>query len=187
MSSSISPGSSTTPASTTASGKKRGIMELLNEKRQSMTPPAPVPFAPAPPTAVITASSSSSGVSVVPRSTGSLPTHVPTSVSSQPPAVTVAAAPAAKKPKATKATMKPHVLIWICHYGPQGQSRKWSMKNPKVIGIYRSKEEAEAKKRAIIARYGECGHGDIVVGGLCDDEIDLLVRPAEECTLFDDA
>ena len=58
------------------------------------------------------------------------------------------------------------------------------MKNPKVIGVDGSKEEAEARKDQIIAENGgRCGHGDIVVGGGWEDEIDILIRPVDECTL----
>ena len=60
------------------------------------------------------------------------------------------------------------------------------MSNPKVIGVYRSKEEAERKKEEVMSRYEQVGYGDILVGGTWDDEIDLLVRPAEECTLLDE-
>jgi hypothetical protein len=87
----------------------------------------------------------------------------------------------AAQPKTRKKNEKPHVLIWICSAGHGG--RGWKMKNPRVIGIYGSKEEAEAKKSKIIEGY-EYSNGDrIVVGDSWEDEIDLLIRPAEECTL----
>ncbi len=53
----------------------------------------------------------------------------------------------------------------------------------KIVGVYRNKNEAEDKKSEIKQQYPNCGHGDIVVGDSCWDEIDLVVRPAGECTL----
>jgi hypothetical protein len=86
------------------------------------------------------------------------------------------------KPKARKKSEKPHVIIWICHHGHG--DRGWKMKNPKVIGVYGSKEEAEARKEQLIRQHGgECGHGNICVGGTWEDEIDLLIRPVDECTI----
>jgi hypothetical protein len=85
------------------------------------------------------------------------------------------------QPRARKKNDKPHVLIWICHHGHG--DRGWKMKNPKVIGVYGSKEEAEAKKNKVMENYEQCGHGDIATGDSWEDEIDLLIRPADECTL----
>ncbi len=52
-----------------------------------------------------------------------------------------------------------------------------------MIGVYASKAAAEAKKEDIMSRHTCCGHGDIVVGGTWEDEIDLVVRPCEEVAL----
>jgi hypothetical protein len=95
-----------------------------------------------------------------------------------------AAPKVAKAPKAVSVPKKsmPHVLIWVCHHGP-GQSKKWTKKSLNIVGVYRTKEEAEQKKLEVMGKYEQCGHGDILVGGSWDDEIDLVVRPAEECTL----
>ena len=76
----------------------------------------------------------------------------------------------------------PHVLLWICHAG-LGQSRTWSNKALKVIGVYDTKEAAQKKKESIMSQYPNCGHGDILVGGSWEDEIDLVIRPAGECSL----
>jgi GTPase len=86
---------------------------------------------------------------------------------------------AAKKP--TKKD-QPHVLIWVCSAG-KGQGRNWKEKALKIVGVYRDKAEAEAKKDFLMTQYDCCGHGDILVGGTWEDEIDLVVRPAGECTL----
>lgn len=51
------------------------------------------------------------------------------------------------------------------------------------MGVYRSKDEAEQKKLAITDAHLCAGYGDIVVGDTWMDEIDLVVRPVEECTL----
>jgi hypothetical protein len=93
-------------------------------------------------------------------------------------------ATSSKPAKAAKVPKKelPHVLIWVGHNGP-GQSRKWTNKNLKIIGVYGSKEEAEQKKEELCNQYEQCGYGDILVGGTWEDEIDLVVRPAGECTL----
>ena len=95
------------------------------------------------------------------------------------PAVTVptaASAPAKKpappkKPKQTKA----FTLIWVCTHG-KGQSRKWRQKDLKVIGVYSTKAAAENAKQELMSKYECCGHGDILVGGMWDDEIDLVIR-----------
>jgi hypothetical protein len=89
--------------------------------------------------------------------------------------------PTTKVPKVSKKEL-PHVLIWVCTHG-KGQGRTWSQKSLKIIGVYQSKEEAEAKKQAVMEQYDQCGHGDITVGGTWEDEINLVVRPAGECTL----
>lgn len=89
-----------------------------------------------------------------------------------------------KTTKTTKATKKdvPHVLIWICCHG-KGQSKAWTNKALKVIGVYNSKLEAEQKKDEVMQQHDQYGHGDICVGGTWMDEIDLVIRPAGECTL----
>jgi hypothetical protein len=79
----------------------------------------------------------------------------------------------------------PHVLLWLlwlCHHGA-GQNGKWTNKNLKVVGVYAGKAAAEAKKYHIMSTHECCGHGDILVGGSWDDEIDLVVRPCEEVAL----
>ncbi len=64
-----------------------------------------------------------------------------------------------------------------------GQSRYWSKKNLKIIGIYGSKLEADRKKGEVISEYRPGGYSDIYTGYDWEDEIDLVIRPAEECTL----
>jgi hypothetical protein len=83
----------------------------------------------------------------------------------------------AKKAKSKKDS--PHVLLWICTHG-KGQSRTWTKKSLRVIGVYPTKAAAENKKEDVMSQHERCGHGDILVGGCWDDEIDLLVRPVEE-------
>lgn len=110
----------------------------------------------------------------------------PVRVAAAPPAHTPTATAVSAAPKAPRAPPKknqqPHVLIWVCHCGPS-QSGKWTGRNLKIVGVYKNKEEAEAKKTQVMNQYEQCGHGDILVGDTCWDEIDLVVRPAEECTL----
>ena len=89
------------------------------------------------------------------------------------------AAPAAKKSKPAAKASKPHALLWICAAG-KGQGRAWKQKALKVVGVYASKAAAEDKKRAVMEKHDCCGHGDILVGGTWEDEIDLVVRPVEE-------
>jgi hypothetical protein len=85
----------------------------------------------------------------------------------------------APKKKPTTKKGSPHALLWICTHG-KGQSRNWKANALKVIGVYGSKEAAEAKKREVMSRHECCGHGDIIVGGTWEDEIDLIVRQVGE-------
>jgi hypothetical protein len=152
--------------------KKRDIIEVLDDEVPAA--PRPTPAAPA----------SASLYSAPIRATPAAASAVQAS-SRLIPSSSVISEPPAKKPRAPpKSSLKPHVLIWICHHGT-GQSNKWSMKNPKVIGVYRSKEEAEQKKSQVMSQYQQCGYGDILIGDSWNDEIDLLVRPVEECTLLE--
>lgn len=90
----------------------------------------------------------------------------------------------APKPPTKKVSKKdnPHALLWICGAG-RGQGRTWKQKALRVIGIYADKAGAERKKDELMSKYDCCGHGDIVVGGTWEDEIDLVVRPVEEVKL----
>ena len=74
-------------------------------------------------------------------------------------------------------TSKAYSLIWICSHG-KGQRRAWRQKDLKIIGVYPSKKDAEEAKRTVMSRHNCCGHGDILVGGSWDDEIDLVIREA---------
>ena len=85
------------------------------------------------------------------------------------------------KPKAKKAAV-PHALLWICTHG-KGQSRSWKAKSLKVVGVYASKEEAEAKRHRVMSEHECHGHGDIIVGDTWEDEIDLEIRPVGEIDL----
>ncbi len=87
-----------------------------------------------------------------------------------------------KKPAKVALKDKPHVLIWVCHHGP-GQNGKWTQKNLKIVGVYPNKSRAEQRKMEICNQHQQCGYGDIMVGGSWDDEIDLIIRPTEECEL----
>jgi hypothetical protein len=46
------------------------------------------------------------------------------------------------------------------------------------MGVYPTKADAENAKRHIMSQYECCGHGDILVGGTWEDEIDLVIREA---------
>jgi len=90
----------------------------------------------------------------------------------------------AKTSKAAKVAKQelPHVLIWVSHNGTRPGSG-WTNKSLKIVGVYGSKVEAENKKNEIKSQYDTAGYGGILVGDTCWDEIDLIVRPAGECTL----
>jgi hypothetical protein len=70
----------------------------------------------------------------------------------------------------------PHVLLWIPHNG-LGQKKTWS--GLKAMGVFSTKADAEAERIRIMSRHDRCGHGDIMVGGTWEDEIDLVVKPCE--------
>merc|ERR1712129_141731 len=85
-----------------------------------------------------------------------------------------------REPPKKKARVKPSkafCVIWVCTHG-KGQSRNWRKKDLKIMGVYPSKTAAEEAKRDIMSQYECCGHGDILVGGCWDDEIDLVIREA---------
>ena len=84
--------------------------------------------------------------------------------------------PTKKKAKVSKPT-KAFSLIWICVHG-RGQRRNWRKKDLKIVGIYPSKEAAEEAKQNIMDQHTCCGHGDILTGGMWDDEVDLVIREA---------
>jgi len=100
------------------------------------------------------------------------------------PQVPIKANKSTKAPKVPKVAKKdlPHVLIWVCHNGAR-QGSGWTNHSLRVVGVYGSKSEAEQKKDAVMNQYEQCGHGDILVGGSCWDEIDLVIRPVGECTI----
>jgi hypothetical protein len=83
----------------------------------------------------------------------------------------------ATKKKAKKTSPKMYALIWICTHG-KGQQRAWRQKDLKIVGVYASKALAEAAKEHVMSQHECCGHGDILVGGSWDDEIDLVIREA---------
>jgi len=74
---------------------------------------------------------------------------------------------------------KPHALLWICAAG-KGRGSTWKQSALKVMGVYFDKAAAEQKKREIMEEHECCGHGDIMVGGTWEDEIDLVVRAVGE-------
>lgn len=82
-----------------------------------------------------------------------------------------------KAPKKRKKSELPHCLLWVCTHG-KGRSRNWTHSALKVVGVYNSKAAAEQAKRDVMAQHDCCGHGDILVGGCWDDEIDLVIREA---------
>jgi len=81
-----------------------------------------------------------------------------------------------RKPTKVKASQKPHALLWICAAG-KGRGNAWKQKALKVVGVYGDKAAGEEKKRQVMDQHDCCGHGDILVGGTWEDEIDLVVRP----------
>lgn len=84
--------------------------------------------------------------------------------------------PPKKKAKVSKPT-KAFSLIWVGVHG-RGQRRNWRKKDLKIVGIYPSKGAAEEAKRDIMDQHTCCGHGDILIGGMWDDEVDLVIREA---------
>ncbi len=85
---------------------------------------------------------------------------------------TIASTPQPKKK--TKPT-KAYCLIWVCTHG-KGRRSNWRKKDLKIVDMYPSKSHAEEAKKEIMGEYECCGHGDILVGGCWDDEIDLVIR-----------
>lgn len=81
--------------------------------------------------------------------------------------------PPKKKSKPSKAFS----LIWVCTHG-KGRRSSWRKKDLKIVGIYPSKNAAEEAKRNIMSQHDCCGHGDILVGGTWEDEVDLVIREA---------
>jgi len=92
------------------------------------------------------------------------------------PVAAAAAATKKRKPTKVKASSKPHALLWICAAG-KGRGNAWKQKALKVVGVYGDKAAGEEKKREVMDKHDCCGHGDILVGGTWEDEIDLVVRP----------
>jgi len=82
-----------------------------------------------------------------------------------------------QRPAKKKKSEMPHCVIWVCTHG-KGQSKNWRQKDLKIVGVYSSKEAATTAKHEVMQQHECCGHGDILVGGCWDDEIDLVVREA---------
>mmetsp|Transcript_30895 Transcript_30895/g.61171 ORF Transcript_30895/g.61171 Transcript_30895/m.61171 type:complete len:167 (-) Transcript_30895:16-516(-) len=82
-----------------------------------------------------------------------------------------------QRPAKKKKSEMPHCVIWVCTHG-KGQSKNWRQKDLKIAGVYSSKEAATTAKHEVMQQHECCGHGDILVGGCWDDEIDLVVREA---------
>ena len=76
----------------------------------------------------------------------------------------------------------PHVLLWMVAAG-KGQSRTWTQKALRVIGIYPSKADAESKKNAITDQHRCNGYGNLITGPYWEDEIELVIRPVEEVNI----
>jgi len=95
--------------------------------------------------------------------------------------------------KKSKKTEKPYVLLWVATNGKDklGWSRKkvWKQKELRVIGEFADKTAVEAKKAQLMVLYDSKknelsgGKGDISVGGILGDQIDLVLRPIEEVKL----
>jgi hypothetical protein len=79
-----------------------------------------------------------------------------------------------KTPRPSKA----FCLIWVCTHGKGRRRSSWRNKDLKIMGVYPTKADAENAKRHIMSQYECCGHGDILVGGTWEDEIDLVIREA---------
>ncbi|KAJ3233679.1 hypothetical protein HDU81_002064 [Chytriomyces hyalinus] len=75
---------------------------------------------------------------------------------------------------------EPHILVWIPHYGMDGkQGSGWDELN--VIGVYSTQYGATERRLELVDEYDRAGPGDICVGHMWDDQIDLVVKP---CTKF---
>jgi len=132
---------------------------------------------------------STSFLSKGPQSSRPPPPAGPPTLTPVTPANRALAAPAASRrtaaprpAKKIKKTEKPHVLLRIATNG-KGRGRVWKQKALRVIGVYADKLAAETKKEQLMEKSDCCGHGDILVGGSWEDEIDLVVRPIEEVQL----
>ena len=90
-----------------------------------------------------------------------------------------AAATSASKPpkKKLKKSERPHCIIWVCTHG-KGRSRNWTNNSLKLMGVYPTKLAAEQAKQHTMSQRMCAGHGDIIVGDTCWDEIDLVIREA---------
>lgn len=114
----------------------------------------------------------------IPAPSGLTRKNTPSSGSKTTPGVVrKATSTTAKVPKKKAKPTKAFSLIWVCTHG-KGRSRTWRQKDLKIVGIYPSKAAAEEAKRDVMSEHDCCGHGDILVGGCWDDEIDLVIREA---------
>jgi hypothetical protein len=87
-----------------------------------------------------------------------------------------------KKQKTTKTpkhTNKGYALIWVCCHGKGARRSAWRQKDLKIVGVYPSKAKAQEAKESLMSQYTCCGHGDILVGGTWEDEIDLVIRETQ--------
>ena len=87
-----------------------------------------------------------------------------------------------KPKKVPKKSDLPHVLLWMTAAG-KGQSRNWTQKGLRVIGVYASKADAENKKSEITDQHQCNGYGHLLTGPYWEDEIELVIRPVEEVNI----
>jgi len=93
-----------------------------------------------------------------------------------------ASSSSSSKPKKVAKKDSPHVLLWMVAAG-KGQSRTWTQKALRVIGIYPSKADAESKKHEITDQHQCNGYGNLITGPSWEDEIELVIRPVEEVNI----
>ena len=48
----------------------------------------------------------------------------------------------------------------------------------KIVGVFANKTAAMEQREEILSEHDNCGHGDILVGGTWDDDIDIVVKKA---------
>ena len=134
------------------------------------TSPAPAPAAVAPPLAVFGRQAQQQTIGLASNNSNTKRSS-DVAARKQPP-------PSKKKKTKLKKNEQPHCLIWVCTHGKGHSRSNWRQKDLKIVGVYANKAAAEDARRNVMSQHTCCGHGDILVGGTWEDEIDLVIRPA---------
>ena len=131
-----------------------------------------------PPSGLRQSTGSAANTSTIPVKSKTAPYIASTKEAPKQPASSSKIAATSQPPKKKTNPTKAYSLIWICTHGKGRNSKAWRQKDLKIMGIYATKADAEEAKRKVMGQYECCGHGDILVGPTCWDEIDLVIREA---------